>query len=355
MKPMTTHQRMQCMFQRKEADRAPITDSPWGATLERWRKEGLPADVPWSEYFGLDRFLSIGADNSPRYPVQKLETTDEYTVTKSPWGATLRNWTHRGGVPEFLDFTVVDRDSWAKAKARMTPSDDRINWDYLKEHFPRARQQGAWISAGFWFGFDVTHSWFLGTERVLEAIIEDPQWLSDIFNTMLDLDIALFDRIWEAGYHFDDIRWPDDMGYKGHQFFSVNTYRDLLKPVHKRAADWAHAKGIKVELHSCGDVRPLIPELIDIGIDMLNPIEVKAGMDPIALKHQYGDKLAFHGGLNAALYWEPEKLYQHMREVIPAMKRSGGYVVSTDHSVPDSVSLEDFRRFVELAKELARY
>jgi uroporphyrinogen decarboxylase len=110
-----------------------------------------------------------------------------------------------------------------------------------------------------------------------------------------------------------------------------------------------------VSLHSCGDVRPFVPELIEIGVDILNPIEVKAGMDPVALKRQYGRTLAFHGGLNAALYPQPEKLYAEMRKVVPEMKKGGGYVISTDHSVPDSVSLEDFRRFVALSKELAAY
>ena len=57
-------------------------------------------------------------------------------------------------------------------------------------------------------------------------------------------------------------------------------YRKLLKPFHQRAIEWAHAKGIKAHLHSCGDVRPFVPELIAIGLDALNPLEVKAGMDP---------------------------------------------------------------------------
>ena len=352
---MTTRQRMTRMFEHRDADRVPITDSPWGSTLARWRREGLPEGVPWSEYFGLDHFAGIGVDNSPRYPVRTIEETEEYSITTNSWGATLKNFKKHGGVPEFLDFTIVDRDTWAAAKKRMTPARDRIDWNYLEKNYARWQQQGAWTTACFWFGFDVTHSWAVGTDRVLMAIIEDPQWLVDIFNTYLDLDIALFEMIWDAGYRFDAISWPDDMGYKGKQFFSVQTYRELLKPVHKRAVDWAHARGIKAELHSCGDIRPLIPEIIDIGIDMLNPIEVKAGMDPIALKGQYGDKLVFHGGINAALYWEPQKLYAHMREVVPVLKRNGGYVLSTDHSVPDSVSLEDFRKFTDLARQLARY
>jgi uroporphyrinogen decarboxylase len=132
-------------------------------------------------------------------------------------------------------------------------------------------------------------------------------------------------------------------------------YRELVKPVHQRAAEWAHAKGVKVRLHSCGYVAPFIPDLIDAGIDVLNPLEVKAGMDPVALKRQYGDQLCLHGGLNAVLFERPEELWEQMRQVIPAMKENGGYWISSDHSVPESVSLETFREFVRLGKELGSY
>ena len=112
---------------------------------------------------------------------------------------------------------------------------------------------------------------------------------------------------------------------------------------------------MKTYLHSCGCVAPFIPDFLEAGVDMLNPLEVKAGMDPVALKAQYGDVLCFNGGLNAVLFTEPEKLWEEMRHVIPAMKKNGGYWVSSDHSVPQSVSLETFREFVRLAKELGAY
>jgi uroporphyrinogen decarboxylase len=189
----------------------------------------MPSDADFAEFFGLDRFAYIGVDNSPRYPVKVLEETEEYVISTSPWGVTFKNWKHRGGVPEFLDFTIVDRDSWQEAKARMTPTPDRIPWDYLKQHYRRWREEGYWISAGLWFGFDVTHSWAVGTERVLLAIVEDPEWLLDMFNHFLDVDLALLDMLWEAGYTFDEITWPDDMGYKGHQFFSVKNLSRTAK------------------------------------------------------------------------------------------------------------------------------
>jgi len=352
---MTTFERMKRMYEHREADRVPVTDSPWGPTLARWRREGLPAGVPWEEFFGLDRFAYIGADNSPRYPGRTIDDNEIYSTYTTGFGVTVRNWKDKGSVPEFLDFTVKDPDSWRKARERMKPDRDRVDWNHLKENYRKWREQGAWITAGFWFGFDVTHSWFVGTERVLTAMAEDPEWLTEIFNHMLDMDIALYDMVWDAGYTFDAISWPDDMGYKGHQFFSPAMYRRLVKPAHQRACDWAHAKGIKVHLHSCGDIRPLIPDLVEIGIDMLNPVEVKAGMDPLAIKRQYGDRLALHGGINVALYDKPDLLWTEMRRVIPEMKKGGGYVASSDHSVPESFSLENFREFVRLAKELGSY
>jgi len=201
----------------------------------------------------------------------------------------------------------------------------------------------------------VAHAWMVGTERLLLALAEQPEWCVDIFNHYLDVDLALLQMVWDAGYHFDSVIWPDDMGYKHSQFFSVKMYRELLKPVHKRAADWAHAKGVKVHIHSCGDVNPFIPELIDIGVDALNPLEVKAGMDPLHLKRTYGKQLVLHGGINAVLWDDLAAIEAEMRKVLPRMKEGGGYIFSSDHSIPQSVSLRGFRRIVALAKELGQY
>ena len=355
MVEMTSHERFSRMFAHQDADRIPIIDGPWSATLERWAREGLPEGTSYVDFFGLDKVGYIGADNSPRYEHKVIEETEEYVIYTSQWGATLKNWKHMASTPEFLDFTIKDRESWAQAKARMTPDPERVNWDYLAKAYPGWRKEGHWVQAGFWFGFDVTHSWAVGTERVLMAMVEDPEWCADMFNHYLEIDLALFDMVWEKGYHFDCIVWPDDMGYKYNQFFSLDTYRELVKPVQRRAIEWAHAKGVKAELHSCGNVNPFVPEFIEMGLDGLNPLEVKAGMDPAALKAQYGDALVLHGGINALLYEDMEALEAEMRRLLPIMKAQGGYIFSSDHSVPSSVSLAQFRRIVELAKELGGY
>ena len=352
---MTTHERVGRMYAHQEADRVPIIDSPWGATIERWQNEGMPRDAGFVDYFDLDRFANIGADSSPRFPTKVVEETDQYRIYTTSWGATLKNWKHAASTPEFIDFTIRDRASWEVAKARMSPTRDRINCAHLKENYPKWRREGAWVIAGLWFGFDITHSWTVGTERLLMALLEDPEWCADMFRHELDVHLALFDMLWEEGYRFDAAAWPDDMGYKHNQFFSLGTYRELVKPAHERAIRWAHAKGVKAELHSCGDVNPFVPELVGIGLDALNPLEVKAGMDPLDLKQRYGDRLLLHGGINAAVWHDRDAMEEQMRRVIPAVKEKGGYICSSDHSVPSSVSLEDFRRFVALAKELGRY
>ena len=88
---------------------------------------------------------------------------------------------------------------------------------------------------------------------------------------------------------------------------------------------------------------------------MLNPLEVKAGMDPFALKQRYGDKLAFHGGINAQLWDNPEKVMAEMERIIPAMKEGGGYVFASDHSIPNSVSFETMTQISKLAHKLGKY
>ncbi|MBQ6165199.1 MAG: hypothetical protein IK118_01755 [Clostridia bacterium] len=352
---MTTYERFDRMFTHREADRVPIIDSPWAGTIRRWQNEGMPRNVDWADYFGIDKVAGIGVDITPRYEQKVLEETDRYVISTTPWGVTLKNFKELDSTPEFLDYKVNTPEAWADAKARMTLEDDRIPWKMLKDNYERWRAEGLWVQANFWFGFDVTHSWMAGTETVLIAMLEEPEWVKDMFNTYLDSCVALFGRIWDAGYRFDSINWPDDMGYKGTTFFSKEMYRDLLRPVHKRAADWAHERGVYAHLHSCGNVMTLVDDLVEVGIDCLNPLEVKAGMDPIGLKQKYGDRLTLHGGINAVLWDDRDAIVGAIEETVPVLKENGGYIFSSDHSIPNSVSLENMKAIVETVKQAGRY
>lgn len=352
---MTSKERFSRMFQHKEADRVPIFDSPWAGTIARWEREGMPQGMDWRDYFDTDKVSTISVDITPRYEEKVLEETDDYRIVTSEWGVTMKQFKEQDSTPEFLDFTVTTPEAWEKAKARMTVSKDRIDWKRLEQDYAKWQQEGHWIEGMFWFGFDVTHSWTVGTETMLIAMIEEPEWVEDMFDTYLDRSIQHFNMIWDAGYRFDSIFWYDDMGYKNTPFFSNEMYRGLLQKYHKKAVAWAHDHGIYARLHSCGDIMPLLPDIMDTGIDALNPIEIKAGMDVFKIKQDYGDRLVLHGGINAVLWDDKEAIVEAIRQAVPVLKENGGYIFASDHSIPNSVSLENMQSIINTVKEVGKY
>ena len=311
----------------KQADRIPVTDSPWNATIERWQREGMPTD---HELRGLLRPRSHCHDPASTTPANTRErvlepdTNTPLTLYTSRWGATQKEWRHAASTPEFLDFTVVEPPaSWAEAKARIPPPPDRIDWAHLEQNYPIWKQKGYWLRATLWFGFDVTHSWIVGTERMLFALSDNPEWCMDMFSHMLEVNLNLLDMVWDAGYQLVSVFWWDDMGYKHSQFFSLRMYAHLLKPFHQRAIEWAHAKGIKAYLHSCGDVNLFVPELVGLGLDALNPLEVKGGINPVHLKQTYGNAPCCTAGSMPCFGTSGTPSRQRWRKVIA--RRQGGW------------------------------
>ena len=354
MAELTSRERFQRMYEHRDADRVPIMDDPWKETIDRWVSEGMPTR-DYISYFDLDKTAYISTDNTPRLPEKVLEETDEYIIQTTKYGATTRTYKKYTTTPEHLGFSITTPEAWKKIKDRIQPSDDRIPWDMLKKHYKTWREEGRWITGGLWFGFDITHSYMVGTENLLMAMLEEPEWVMDMFDTELNASLKMLERIWDAGYTFDEVHWPDDMGYKGTQFFSMRVYRELLKPFHQKAIDWAHAHGCVVRLHSCGDIMPYVPELVEMGMDGLNPLEVKAGMQPTELKKQYGDRMLFHGGINAVNWDKPEVITEEIERVIPVMKENGGYIFASDHSIPPHVSFSDFTNIINTVKRVGAY
>ena len=356
MVQLTERERILRTYRHQETDRIPMLDTAWAGTKRRWVAEGMPANVDWEDYFGFDRIIRVMPDNSPRFQTKIIEKTDRYTIETTPWGSTHKVFNELDSTPEVLDFHYNDSSKWEECKAAMLKyEEDRIPWKYLEENYPKWKKEGRFIQLLVWFGFDVAHSRLTGTENMLIGMYEEPEWVTDIFDTYLKTSLDLCQRILDAGYEFDGVFWYDDMGYKGSPFFSPNAYRELLNPYHKKVVDWAHERGMVTELHSCGYIEPLLPDIIETGVDMLNPLEVKAGMDPYRLKNTYGDKLAFRGGINAQLWDDIDKVKAEMERIIPLMKEGGGYVFASDHSIPNSVSLENMTEIAKLAHKLGKF
>ncbi|MDI7276260.1 MAG: hypothetical protein QME94_09785, partial [Anaerolineae bacterium] len=142
---MTPRKRMQMALAHQEADCVPIHDSPWAATITRWRGEGMPDFVPCDEYFGY-HLRGFGADTSPMYPVRVLERTPEYIVETTNTGGVRRNHRDYSTTPELVDYGVKSREDWEAARRRMRPSVTRVDWVALKYGYDRARADDLFVT-----------------------------------------------------------------------------------------------------------------------------------------------------------------------------------------------------------------
>ncbi len=339
----------------KEADRIPIQDSLWGTTMARWRGEGMPEDKPLSEYFGWE-MAGFGGDVTLRLPSEHIEETDQYSIVKGSDGAVVKNWKGQASTPEMVDFTIRTRADWEALKSRMAWDETRVDWAGQGEAYANARRLGLFTFASFYTGFTRTCD-MCGTDTVLMAMADDPGWVQDMLMTRAQLCLQIAERMMARGFDFDAVWIWDDLGFKQRSFFSTDMYRDLVMPAHKLICDAFKARGKFTILHSCGYITELAPLIIETGFDCLQPIEVKAGNDVVDLKRRYGDRLSFMGGIDVRAMADPDPavIEREIASKIPVLKRGGGYIYHSDHSIPDNVSFQQYCRVMELVAEHGRY
>ena len=185
----------------------------------------------------------------------------------------------------------------------------------------------------------------------------DPDWVLDMVTVYSELAVELQRTLFEQEGYPDGIWYFEDMGYKGHPFMSRAMYDELIQPGHIRTIRFAKEHDMPVIMHSCGYVEPLLGGMIEAGIDCLQAIEVKAGMDLLQLQREYGDKIAFMGGIDVrALYSnDREVIDRELEAKIPVMKAGGNYILHSDHSIPKTVTPETYRYFVEKGLSLGTY
>ncbi len=351
---MNSKERITLALRHKEADRVAIHDSPWFTAVRRWRKEGLPEYTEPQDYFDYE-MESVGADTSFQLPTKIIEETDEYTISQASTGATHKNWKNQTSTPECIDFLIKDRKTWEEYKPRLTMNKMRFDWVSAKNVYERARDKGRFFHFSCGAGYDHIQG-LIGSERLLMAIAEEPEWVKDMMNSLTDILIAVAEEMMSV-FKFDGIFFYDDMGYRNASLFSPSAYREIFFPYHKKACDFFKSKGLPIILHSCGCVKGLIPMLIEAGFTCLQPLEVKAGMDLIELKKTYGDRLAFMGGIDVRKMSNPDPkvIEEEIRTKITFAKKGGGYIYHSDHSIPDDISFDQYKRVIELVHKYGRF
>ena len=147
------------------------------------------------------------------------------------------------------------------------------------------------------------------------------------------------------------------MGFKGRPFMSPAMYREIIYPAHKRTIQFAHERNMPVIMHSCGFVEPLLPYMVDAGIDCLQAIEVKSGMDLIRIYKDFGDVLSLMGGMDVRVLFLEDKsaIDKELEAKIPIVKQSFGYCLHSDHSIPGNVRYENLSYFMEKGLAMGAY
>jgi uroporphyrinogen decarboxylase len=298
----------------------------------------------------------MGADLSFQLPIETLDEDDSQRIFRDEFGATTRVFKGRESVPEPLAWTITDRKAWEAHKPLLAWNDARVNWEGALEYNRALREQGFFVTLHAGFGYDRVMR-FAGAVRVLEAMHDDPAWIRDMLDTIAETVIVSCEELLARGIRLDAAFVWNDMAYRNGPFFSPAMYREFELPGQKRMCDFFHARELPVILHTDGDVRPILPDLLEAGFDCLQPVESKAGMDLVELKRDYGDRLAFMGGIDvrAMAHPDPSVIEQEVARKVPVAKQNGGYIYHSDHSVPDNVSFAQYCRTIELVNHYGAY
>lgn len=194
-----------------------------------------------------------------------------------------------------------------------------------------------------------------GMEKSLIDMAVNTVFYEALLDRLLELKLAFYEeavsRLRQAGVEFFVISESDDLGTQNSQIMSLDMYRRLIKPRHAQL--FKFIKSISggrayIELHSCGSVQPFVPDFIDSGVDMINPVQVSArDMDDTkALKKTFGKSIVFHGGgvdsQRTLPYGTPDEVYDEVRRRVDDLAPGGGFIFTPVHSIQHDVPYENF-------------
>ena len=357
---MTGRERISRILRRQPVDRIGLFEHFWSDTHRAWVEQGHIAEgESFEDHFGFDMQLcwpfKMVADLD--FEPQVLEEAEETRVVRDGNGAVLRVHKLHDATPEHIDFLVKDRVGWLEhIKPKLAPDRRRINFEAYraaKESARRANRFFAWSGVNV---FEIMKD-VCGHEHMLVGMALDPDWVRDMADTYAQLTIDLQEILFAEEGLPDGIWYYEDMGFKQKPFMSPRMYAEIIQPAHRRTIAYAKSRGLPVIMHSCGYVEPLLPGMIEAGIDCLQVIEVKAGMDLLKLYRDFGDRLSFMGGIDVRVLYTNERarIDAELEAKIPVVMRNFGYVLHSDHSIPNTVHYDTYRYFIEKGLTLGTY
>lgn len=358
---MDSRERVARVLNHEEADRVPFVEFFWNDTIERWHAEGLPRDVMLEDYFGFDMCL-LAPNLSPKYDQIVLDEDSKFRTYVDEWGVRLRTYKGKNVVSTPVGPPLVSTIEDFKERleplldptlpSRVSSSSYPLKGDLEKAIKKLQQRFSVYCSvAGPW---GLTRHIFGDTvDKILIMVHRDPQLVEYII-THLSKYISEIAKVY-AELGVDGLWLWSDIAHKGGPFISPQMYDRLLSSAHQHITSPYRHRNLPVVYHTDGDIHLLIPNLIRDGITAINPLEVNAGMDVIDLKKEYRNELSFIGNLNASKIHIPEEIEKEIASKIPIAAEGGGYVASSDNSIPPDVSLSSFIKYTELIRKYGKY
>ena len=352
---MNSKERVKTALLRGRPDRVPVYADFVPEVIERLKAHfGMDDITEIGAKLGND-MLMAGAGIGKSYYGPGGEPGDEYVC---PWGCKWKYFkNNEGSYTEIVEHPLADDSDGGKLAGYRIPDPDapevyaptrELVQKYGDTHFIGVFLACSIFEAG----------WYLrGFERTLMDMAADPDYAHALFDKMMGFPLRAGLQMIDEGV---DMIWlGDDIGMQDRMIMSVDMWREFLKPRLAKliAAYKAKKPDILVAYHSCGYIEPVIEELIEIGLDILNPVQPLA-MDPAIINEKYGDRLSFWGAICIQETLPKGTREDIRKEVELRMKtigKDGGYMMSPAHTVQADTSLDNIFAFYEAARELGSY
>jgi len=357
-------------LENREPDRVPVGEFFWTNFVRRAKAE-FGDDFDPYRHWDID-LMVINPNMDPHITgIEVIERAEGRTLVKTGFGATIEV-RDSCPMPYYLDFETKTYeqmeafrfDDPRDGRRYFEAVDDQINGvaDVLNMGYP------SWVDrvnacANDYCVFGAVcepHEmiWrILGTENVLLKIGEDPMAVARFIERLGDFAVGLAEAQIEAAQgKLTGLYIWGDVAYDRGMFFSPDYWRQVYKPQVKRICDVAHEAGLKTIYHGCGDASVIFDDFIEAGVDAYNPLEAKAGLDVLELKRRYGSRWAFNGNIDVRVL-ATNDLDLVRAEVLTKLNaaRGGGFIIQSDHSVPDNVAPQTYDYLVQLVREYGRY
>jgi uroporphyrinogen-III decarboxylase len=323
---------------------------------EEWRAQGASEDEIEMVAFDWDYVgrIGCGANTGPidTRPSVVLEDTATHRIERDFLGRTLKLDKRTATIPLPLDYPVKTMDDWLRLKHHYVYRDDRINWDQVAAA-AQAQQEGRLVLAGIPGAFDTVRQ-LMGEEEGCVAYYQQPELIADIMATLTDTATRVLQQVCQK-LTIDQLSVHEDFAGKSGPMIGPIQITEHMQPYYQAAWEIVRDAGGRIfQQDTDGNVNPVIDALLDCGLTCIYPMEPAAGMDIVALRKQYGKRLAMSGGIDKHVVRQGHDAIDRELEykLQPLMAESGGIVFGLDHRITNGTPLEAYRYYVQRGREI---